>query len=123
MSLNPYRPTHWLSPTAEETLVVAEVVKVISPSTPEVKEPSAPPEPIFAIKRFESIEAYFKDANPNPLTYRQEEPMTGSTIRLKIWERCVKSVTTPRLDLIALSVDNERRNEKWAGDTNLRRLA
>ena len=54
--------------TVEETFVVTEVVEIINvPDDLNVEElePSPEPEQIFEVKRFESVEEYFKDANPN----------------------------------------------------------
>ena len=70
--------------TVEETFVVTEVVEVIG-SDLEVQElePSPEPEQIYEVKRFESVEAYFKDANPNPLTYRQGEPNFERSVSLR----------------------------------------
>ena len=63
--------------TVEETFVVTEVVEVINvPDALNVEElePSPEPEQIFEVKRFESVEAYFKDGNPNPLSHRKGLP-------------------------------------------------
>ena len=80
--------------TVEETFVVTEVVEIINvPDDLNVEELELSPEPeqIFEVKRFESVEEYFKDANPNPLTYRQGEPnfkrRVSLTTKNKVKER------------------------------------
>ena len=58
--------------TVEETFVVTELVEVISPQVAQELESS--PEPIYEVERFESVEAYFKDGNPSPLSHRKGLP-------------------------------------------------
>ena len=86
--------------TAEETIVITEVVEVIGPDL-EVQEvdPSPEPERIYEVKRFESVEAYFKDANPNPLTYRRGLPNFDRSVSLSDFER-------------SLNISNEKQSER-----------
>ena len=101
--------------TAEETIVITEVVEVIGLDL-EVQEvdPSPEPERIYEVKRFESVDAYFKDANPNPLTYRRGLPNFDRSVSLrtknKVKERdggcCLVCGSTVKLEVdhrIALS--------------------
>ena len=47
-------------------------VAVAAPPAPEVETP--PPTPV-KVKRFPTVEKYFSDSNPNPLSYRKGEPL------------------------------------------------
>ena len=93
ISSSTYRSLAGCRQTVEETFVVTEVVEVIGSDDVEVQEvdPSPEPERIYEVKRFESVEAYFKDANPNPLTYRKGEPnfkrRVSLTTKNKVKER------------------------------------